>query len=42
MEKKRRHPKKDIIVKTDLTFEELIKKAVNTPLPKKEKKGKKK
>ena len=26
--------KKDIVVKTDLTFEELLKKALNTPLPK--------
>jgi hypothetical protein len=34
--------KKEIIVKTDLTFEELMKKALNTPLPKKEKKSKKK
>jgi hypothetical protein len=34
--------KKDIIVKTGLTFEELMKKALNTPLPKKAKKAKKK
>jgi len=34
--------KNDIIVKTDLTFEELMKKALNTPLPKKTKKVKKK
>ena len=27
--------KKDIIIKTDLTFEQLLKKALNTPLPEK-------
>lgn len=27
--------KKEIILKTDLTFEELVKKALNTPVPKK-------
>jgi hypothetical protein len=31
-----------IEVKSELTFEELMKKALNTSLPKKEKKGKKK
>jgi hypothetical protein len=35
-------PKPGETVKTDLSFEELMKKALNTPLPKKEKKGKKK
>jgi hypothetical protein len=34
--------KKNIVAKTDLTFEELMKKALNTPLPKKEKKIRKK
>lgn len=30
-------PKKDIVVKTYLTYEQLMKKALNTPLPKKNK-----
>ena len=30
-----RKTKKEIIVRTDLSFEELLKKALNTPLPKK-------
>jgi len=34
--------KKDIIVKTNLTFEKLMKKALTTPLPKKVKKAAKK
>jgi hypothetical protein len=34
--------KKDIVVKTNLTFWELMKKALNTPLPKKANKSKKK
>jgi len=33
---------KDIVVKTNLTFDELLKKALNTPPPKKENKSKKK
>jgi len=33
MTKKKTIKKKDIIVKTDLGFEELMKKALNTPLP---------
>jgi hypothetical protein len=35
-------PEKEGKVKTDLSFEELMKKALNTPLPKKAKKAKKK
>jgi hypothetical protein len=43
MKKKvKKPPPKDEIVKADLPFEELMKKALNTPLPKKEKKAKKK
>jgi len=43
MKKKVRQPApKDEMVKTDLPFEELMKKALNTPLPKKVKKAKKK
>jgi len=34
--------KNDIVVKTDLPFEELMKKALTTPMPKKVKKAKKK
>ena len=39
---KKSNDRKDIVVKTDLSFEGLMKKALNTPLPKKEKKAKKK
>jgi hypothetical protein len=43
MKKKvRQRAPKDEMVKTDLSFEELMKKALNTPLPKKVKKAKKK
>jgi hypothetical protein len=42
MPKKQKSSKKDLVIKTDLTFEELMKKALNTPIPKKEKKIKKK
>lgn len=45
MQKKREvgaDAKKDITVKTELSFEELMKKALNTSLPKKAKKSKKK
>lgn len=35
-------PNPEPVVKTDLGFEELMKKALNTPLPKKEKTAKKK
>lgn len=34
--------KKEKPIKPDMTFEEALKKALNTPLPKKEKKEKKK
>lgn len=42
--KKETESPRDMTVKTDLSFEELMKKALNTPLPKqgKVKKGKKK
>jgi hypothetical protein len=35
---KRPKKKKEIVVKTNMTFEEAIKKALNTPLPKSKKK----
>jgi hypothetical protein len=42
MSKKVKQEKAEEKVKTSLTFEELMKKALNTPLPKKPKKAKKK
>ena len=33
--KKAAKPKKDVVVKLDMGFEEAMKKALNTPLPKK-------
>jgi len=42
MKKKERTKKPDEVIKTDLSFEELMKKALNTPLPKLAKKKKKK
>lgn len=42
MSKKANKKKEEIVVKTDLPFEQLMKKALTTPLPKKMgKKGKK-
>jgi hypothetical protein len=38
---KRREPKKEEPVRIDMTFEEALKKALNTPLPKKKKTSKK-
>jgi hypothetical protein len=37
--KKVTHPKKEIKVKVNMTFEEVMKKALNTPLPKRKKKS---
>lgn len=37
----RKDNKKKIVVKLDMTFEEAMKKALNTPLPKKKQKKKK-
>jgi hypothetical protein len=42
MSKKVKPEKTEETVKTNLSFEELMKKALNTPLPKKAKKAKKK
>ena len=39
--KEKAKPVKEIVVKTNLSFEELMKKGLNTPLPGKEKKKKK-
>lgn len=41
MVKKKKNPKSELLVKLDMTFEEAMKKALSTPLPKKIKKKKK-
>jgi hypothetical protein len=42
MAKAKKKEKKDDPVQLNMTFEEALKKALNTPLPKKERKNKKK